>query len=95
VDLNHLTISAADSAFIPFTREFCYLGSMLTMDLVDLPDVRNRVRKGFATLFMLKKEIFANPKISRATKRVACLTLVVMVALHGCESWSVTAEIER
>ena len=44
---------------------------------------------------MLKKEIFANPKISRATKRVAYLTLVVMVALYGCESWSVTAEIER
>jgi hypothetical protein len=44
-----------------------YLGSVLTVDLVDLPDVRNRARKGFAVLFVLKKEVFANSKISRAT----------------------------
>jgi hypothetical protein len=95
VNLTHLAVSAADSTFVPFTREFCYLGSVLTVGLVDLPGVRNRVRKGFETLFMLKKEVFANPKISRTTKRVACFTLAVMVALRGCESWSVTAEIER
>ena len=65
------------------------------MDLTDLPDVRNRIRKGLATFFMIRKEIFANGKISRATKRVAYLTLVVMVALYGCESWAVTVEIER
>ena len=65
------------------------------MDLTDLPDVRNRVRKGFAVLFMIKREIFGNSKMSRATKRVAYLTLVVMVTLYGCESWAVTAEIER
>ena len=39
--------------------------------------------------------MFRDSKISRITKRVACLSLVVMVCLHGCESWSVTAEIER
>ena len=90
-----LQISAEDGTFIPFTSSFCYLGSLMTMDLTDLPDVRNRARKGLAVLFMIKREIFSNSKISRATKRVACLTLVVMVALHGCESWAVTAEIER
>jgi hypothetical protein len=68
VDLTHLNISAADSTFIPFTREFCYLGSMLTMDLVDLPDVRNRVRKGFATLFVLKKEIFCQSQDQQSYK---------------------------
>ena len=65
------------------------------MDLTDLPDVRNRVRKGLVTFFMIRKKIFANGKIGRATKRVAHLTLVVMVAPYGCESWAVTAEIER
>ena len=95
VDLTDLKISAEAGTFIPFTSSFCYLGSLITMDLTDLPDVRNRVRKGLAVLFMIKREIFSNSKISRATKRVAYLTLVVMVALYGCESWAVTAEIER
>ena len=68
----------------------------MTMDLTDLPDVRNRVRKGLVVLFVIKRGIFSNSKVSRATKnRVACLALVVMVALCGCESWAVTAEIER
>ena len=68
---------------------------LLTMNLTDLPDVRDRARKGLATFFMIRKGIFANGKISRATKRVAHLALIAMVALRGCESWAVTAEIER
>ena len=86
VDLTELPVCPTTDTFIPFTTSFPCLGNLLTMDLTDLPDVRNRVRKGLATFFMIKKEIFANSKISRATKRVACLTLVVMVALYGCES---------
>jgi hypothetical protein len=95
VDLTELTVCHTADTFIPFTTSFPCLGSLLTMDLTDLPDVRNRVRKGLETFFMIRKEIFANGKISRATKRVAHLTLVVMVALYGCESWAVTVEIER
>jgi hypothetical protein len=58
-------------------------------------DVRHRVRKGYGCFFMLKVPIFRNSKISRATKRIAHLCLVVMVCLCGCGSWAVTAEIER
>ena len=95
VDLSDIVVSATASTFVPFCSEFCYLGSMLNMDLTDIHDVRHRVRKGYGCFFMLKVPIFRNSKISRTTKRVACLCLVVMVCLYGCESWAVTAEIER
>jgi len=95
VALSDIVVSDAAGTFIPFCSEFCYLGSMLNMDLTDVHDVRHRVRKGYGCFFMLKVPIFRNSKISRITKRVAYLSLVVMVCLYGCESWSVTAEIER
>ena len=95
VDLTDIVVSASAGTFVPFCKEFCYLGSMLSMDLTDVPDVRHRVRKGFGCFFMLKVPVFRNPKISRATKRVAYLSLVVMVCLYGCESWAITAKIER
>jgi hypothetical protein len=46
VDLSDIAVSASAGAFVPFCSEFCYLGSMLNMDLTDIHDVRNRVRKG-------------------------------------------------
>jgi hypothetical protein len=95
VDLSGIVASDAAGTFVPFCSEFCYLGSMLNVDLTDVHDARHRVRKGYGCFFMLKVPAFRNSKISRAIKRVAYLGLVVMVCLHGCESWSVTAEIER
>ena len=46
VDLPDIVVSDAAGTFIPFCSGFCYLGSMMNMDLTDVHDVRHRVRKG-------------------------------------------------
>ena len=94
-DFSNVSVSTADGTFVSFCTTFCYLGSILSMDLSDLPDVQHRIRKATAAFFMLGDVLFKNRRVSRATKRITYMCLIVMVCLYGCESWSVTAEIER
>jgi hypothetical protein len=44
---------------------------------------------------MLAPAFFRSRKFSHSTKRTAFDSLIVSVVLCGCESWAVTAEIER
>jgi hypothetical protein len=40
VDLSEIVVSPAAGTFVPFCSEFCYLGSVLNVDLTDIHDVR-------------------------------------------------------
>ena len=95
VDLSPLVIDPDPRTCMTFTSSFCYLGSLLDTTLSDLSDVTNRVRKGSQAFGMLRKSFFCSPHFSRTTKRIVFDSLVTNICLFGCESWSVTAEIER
>ena len=80
---------------VPFSARFCYLGSILDEKLDDLTDVNHRLQKACMMFGRFRKNIFVGNRLSRKSKKMMYLALVVSSALYGCESWSVTAEIER
>jgi hypothetical protein len=81
--------------FIPFVRRFCYLGSIIDEKLDDAADVATRIQRASSTFGRHRKKIFCGNRLSIRSKRRLYLALVTSSALCGCESWSVTAAIER
>ena len=80
---------------VPFCARCCYLGSILDEKLDDLTDARHRPQKACCTFGRFRKGVFVGNRLSRKSKKMMCLALVVSSASRGCESWSATAEIER
>ena len=67
----------------------------MDVTLSDLPDVNNRIQKSSQGFGMLAPSFFRSRKYTCETKRIAFDSIVTSVCLHGCESWAVTAEIQR
>jgi hypothetical protein len=80
---------------IPFTDIFCYLGALLDEKLSDLTDAVNRLQKSACTFGRFKSGMFVGNRLTLKSKRMMYRALVTSTALYGCESWSVTAAMER
>ena len=70
---------------------FKYLGSVIT-DEGSKPEIRSRIAKTKAALTMLKP-VWNDRNVSLSSK--IQLTLVTSIFLYACESWTLTAELQR
>jgi len=74
---------------------FQHLGALTDSDLNDLIGVKHRALKSSQNFGRFRVSMFCNRKFSRKTKLTVYRAICIQAALCGCESWSVTAEIER
>ena len=108
VDLSPFVVDEETGATIPHVAKQRYsrkkneeayhfqcLGSLTNSELNDLIDVKHRTLKSSQNFGRFQVSMFCNRKFSRRTKLAVYRAICMQAALHGCESWSVTAEIER
>ena len=95
VDLSPIITNPATNSCMTFTSTFCYLGSLLDTTLNDLKDANHRIQKASQGFGLLSTPFFRSRSFSHTTKRVVFEALIASICLYGCESWSVTAEMER
>ena len=75
------------------TASFKYLGSVLS-DEGSKPEILSRIAQTTAALTRLKP-IWIDKSISLSSKIRLMCSLVTSVFLHTCESWTLTAELQR
>ena len=80
--------------YISYTKEFKYLGSIITQDLRDNTEIEGRIKKGQAAVAALIN-VWRNPHIDLWMKKQLYIALPLSIALWGCESWTLTAENQR
>ena len=74
-------------------RSFKYLGAIVT-DKGSIPEIRSRIAKTIAALTKLK--IICDDKNIDLSSKIRLLrSLVMSIFLYSCETWTLTAEIER
>ena len=74
-------------------ENFKYLGAMISNE-GSKPEILSRIAQTIAALSRLKI-IWRDKNISLASKIKLMRTLILSTFLYGCESWALTAEIER
>ena len=83
-----------EGGIVTFTDNFRYLGCVLSSDLTDDLDIRQRIRSAAAAMGQLKQTLFCSRFSLRAlddrTKGKLYETLVLGILLHGSESWALT-----
>ena len=72
---------------------FKYLGSVIT-DEGSKPEILSRTEQATAALTRLKP-IWIDKSISLSSKIRPMRSLVISIFLYACESWSLTAELQR
>ena len=74
-------------------ENFKYLGAIISNE-GSKPEILSRIAQTTAALSRLKI-IWRGKNISLASKVKLMLTLILSTFLYACESWTLTAEIER
>ena len=72
---------------------FKYLGSVIT-DEGSKPDILSRIAQTTAALTRLKP-VWNDRSISLSSKILLMRSLVTSISLYACESWTLTAELQR
>ena len=74
-------------------QSFKYLGAIVT-DEGSMPDIRSRIPQTISALTKLKN-IWDDKNIDLSSKIRLLRSLVMSIFLYSCETWTLTAEIER
>ena len=72
---------------------FNYLGSVIT-DEGSKPEILSRIAQSTAALTRLKP-VWIDKSISLSSKTCLMRSLVISIFLYACESWTLTAELQR
>ena len=72
---------------------FKYLGSVIT-DEGSMPEILSRIAQTTAALTKLTL-LWNDRSISLSSKIQLMRSLVTSIVLHACESWTLTAELQR
>ena len=75
-------------------NQFKYLGSILTKDGTSNREVKARIAAATSALVRLER-VFKSNNISFRTKYHLYKSLVTSILMYGCESWTLTAELEK
>ena len=75
-------------------REFKYLGSILTQDANSEREILCRITLA-GSAFSYLRNVWRNNKYSQKLKLKIYNSNVVSVLMYGCETWSITAQLER
>jgi hypothetical protein len=76
-----------NDSFVDFSKEFTYLGSNTSYDLIDGPDIKRRITKASQSMGMLNN-LWNNPHIDLKTKHSFFLAIPINLLLWGCEAWA-------
>jgi hypothetical protein len=79
--------------YISFTDVFTYLGCRITQDLRDDTEINHRLNEAKAQVAALTNFFHSNTDLT--VKRLIFLAIPVNTALYGCESWTLTSNLER
>ena len=74
-------------------RSFKYLGAVVSDD-GSKPEIFSRIAQAIAALTKLKP-IWRDNNISLGSKVKLMRSLVISIFLYACESWNLTAELEK
>eukprot|EP00957_Ditylum_brightwellii_P182566 13907160-Ditylum_brightwellii.AAC.1 len=77
-----------DNRYIIHTTQFKYLGSILSWNLDDRPDLKNQALQTCKALQAMLPKVFQNPSISLKVKRMLYMAIQINLLLRGCESWA-------
>jgi hypothetical protein len=89
-DINAATTDIVfGTQYVPFTREFQYLGFRMTTDLKDVTDINNQLRQAKGQAAALGT--FFHSTADTWSKQLIFLAIPVNTALYGAESWTLNA----
>ena len=83
-----------DHEFFGYCNKFKYLGTIFTPSLKDDADINKRIASAVGAFATMKK-VLCNSKIPVKLRVWIFDATVVNILLWGCESWALTAELER
>ena len=75
-------------------EQFKYIGSTPTKDRTSVKEVKIRLAQAHSALTRIAI-LWKNKAISVPTNTIHNRSLVLSVLLYGCESWMLTADLER
>jgi hypothetical protein len=75
-------------------EEFKYLGATLTNRISTHEEIKSRLKSGNACYHSVQN-LLSSRLLSRNTKIRVYRTIILLVALYGCETWSVTLREEQ
>ena len=91
---NPTTAIVLNGEVLEEVQSFKYLGAIIAKD--GCSDTEIKARLGAATAAMSRlKTIWKSNNIHLTTKMKLYKTLVLSILLYGCESWTLTAEMQR
>ena len=73
---------------IDFTKEFKYLGSIISSSLYSADDVTHRIGKATKVFGALKKKVFASRRVRPQAKVALYTAFVLSTLLYGSECWA-------
>ena len=76
-----------DGSHVDFAKEFIYLGSLASYDLIDDLDIQCRISTASRSMGALKN-LWDNDNIDMKTKYLFFLAIPINLLLWGCESWA-------
>jgi hypothetical protein len=76
------------TGYITYTKTFKYLGSIISHDLSDTPDIENCITQARKALNTLMPHVFRNSHLSLRVKKLLYLAIPINLVLWGCESWT-------
>jgi len=83
-----------DNSTFERVEEFKYLGINLTNQNSIAEEIRSRLRSGNACYYSVQN-LLSSRLLSKNLKIKIYRTIVLLVDLHGCETWSLTLREER
>ena len=83
-----------DFGFISFTKNFTYLGSIVSYDLDDYTDITSRIKKVSQAMGSLKK-FWDSDHVDISAKVLIYLAIPVNLLLWGCQSWALTKVLTK
>ena len=79
--------------FITFTDEFCYLGTIISSDLRDSPDIDRRISQASKAFGSIRSSVFCNEKqLSPIIRRRLFMAIVMGLLLWESETWALLSE---
>ena len=83
-----------DFGFITLTREFKYLGSIISYNVDDYSDISLRIKKANQAMGVLKF-FWDSENIDKSAKVQIYLAIPINLLLWGCQTWALTKVLTK